>query len=790
MAIMRFFTSDLRHNIIKMLCLTMGLSIGMLIVAKLYFQAAYDTSIPDYQRIYIATESVIIDGDYSEYTSTPGAIGPGLKQYLPQVEAATRITPFAAGDIRLDDGRYFASEGMKMADSSFFDVISTPILAGNPHDALEVASTCMIPRSLAEKIGGDVIGLRFCMPQLSEDYKVTIGGVYEDFGLNTSFDNCIYLSLSSMALMSHDGRGNWVGNDRYKTYVKLAQGTDPSDLKPHIRKMLEENVDEETLTRAHFDIGVTPLDGSYLADGATRMMMWTMGLLAAVMLLSAGFNFLMIVIGQMGRRAKEMAIRKCFGTSNAKIFTRVMGESLFFVAASMGLALLIAFTFSAQCNEILGFTPAELLTVRRVWLVEVAVGLLLLFIAGAIPAWMYCRTPVAAAFRSDIRSRRGWKMALLAVQFMACGALVSLLMLVGRQYLHIVSSDIGYRHENVGHLYLSGIPQETRRSLVNELRRLSCVEGVASADHDLLSNASGNNVWLGDNYMSTVNIADLYSANGNLFEVMDMEMLQGSSFPELSDSMNNVVVVESRFADMLHNHFGLSGENIVGQPFKITEHILADSSHEYIVGGVIANMMRGSIIDEYADKRPAVIFPSHDILPNLFVKFNALTPENLSEAQRVVDTMLPTHPAYIVALSAEVNNLYLPIKRFGLAVIIVGIAIIVITLIGLAGFTADEVQRRAKEIAMRKVTGTSARGIVSLLCRDTLKVALPSLLAGWAVAIAVGGRWLSQFTTRVSLSPLSMLLCILLLLMVTVAMVVAGSLRVARSNPVDYLHND
>lgn len=68
-----------------------------------------------------------------------------------------------------------------MADSCFFDVLTTDILAGNPHDVLAVADWCMIPRSLAEKIGGDVVGLSLCSPNISEDYKVTVGGVYEDF---------------------------------------------------------------------------------------------------------------------------------------------------------------------------------------------------------------------------------------------------------------------------------------------------------------------------------------------------------------------------------------------------------------------------------------------------------------------------------------------------------------------------------------------------------------------------------------------------------------------------------
>ena len=103
------------------------------------------------------------------------------------------------------------------------------------------------------------------------------------------------------------------------------------------------------------------------------------------------------------------------------------------------------------------------------------------------------------------------------------------------------------------------------------------------------------------------------------------------------------------------------------------------------------------------------------------------------------------------------------------------------------GFTADEVQRRAREIAIRKVTGTSASKIVGLFCRDAAIVAVPSLMAGAAVAIIIGRQWLSQFTDQVSLSPLSMVLCVIVLLLIVIAVVIINSYKVARSNPVDHL---
>lgn len=119
-----------------------------------------------------------------------------------------------------------------------------------------------------------------------------------------------------------------------------------------------------------------------------------------------------------------------------------------------------------------------------------------------------------------------------------------------------------------------------------------------------------------------------------------------------------------------------------------------------------------------------------------------------------------------------------------------GLAILLITIIGLIGYTADEVQRRSKEIAIRKVNGTTVGKILRIFCVDILKVAVPSLLAGGIAAVLIGREWLSQFTVQVSLSPWSMALCLIALLVIIVAVVCINALKVARGNSVEYLRTE
>lgn len=788
---MKFFTSDLRRNIIKILCLSIGLAVGFLLVAKIYFEQSYDSFFPDIDRIYRITESTVQNGEYKEHQYTPGGSAPELQRHIPQIEKATRFTTLTNGDpvLKLEDGRKIGVADVTLADTCCFDVLKTPILEGDPHEVLAVEDLVMIPRSLAEKIGGDVIGQRFSVVDWGDTYKMTVGGVYEDYPLNSTRKNAVYLSMPTIGKFMWEGScDNLIGNDRYSSYALLADGADPEEVSALMLKHLKTVIDEEAFTIYDFKMWVRPMAGAYSSQDGVKTMSWMLGILAVVMLMCAGLNYLLIVIGQLSARGKEMAIRKCFGTDRKSIFLMVMGESLFFMLVSLGLAVILAFCFSDLCRDLLGYSPKELFSTGKVWIAEGLVCVGLLVFTGIIPSVIYSRTPVAHAFRPATHGRKVWKLILLAVQFMATGMVMCLLVLVGRQYCMIGNLDIGLDYENVAMFYRYPMSDEKTRTVMDELKKLPFVEGVASADVHPTDWASGNNIWTEGRAADEVNVADMEWSNPELFDVMGMPLVQGRGFGANADSTVNEVIVEERMVEVLQKNFGEEDEDIIGKTFYITGH--ADGGMLNTIVGVVGNLRRGGFESENADKRVAVFFPSSKVRGNVFIRFTELTPENLTAAQKVLDSINDGDEIYITPYRMKIEAKRSGIRKFGMSVMVVGIAIILIALIGLIGYVADEVNRRAKEIAIRKVNGTDAWKIVRLFCLDVLKVALPSLMAGGVLAMVVGQRWLSQFTDRVSLSPLSMMACLAVLLILIMGVVAVNTLRVARSNPIDHLRSE
>lgn len=787
---MKTFTSDLRRNLIKIFCLATGLAIGLLVVAKVYFEKTFDRFIPGIGQVYLVKQCAEQSGEYKEWSQTAGAIAPAMKRYVPQVEEATRSTVISyQTQVQTPDGSKYEVPSIFLADSTFFDVIKADIIEGDPHDALAVEWKCMIPKSLADRMGGDVMGTQVFSTDFGEKVKFEIAGVYEDFPLNSSFSNGIYLSLATIPHLMYDGRDNWLGNDRYKSYVRLSPGTSPDELKPYIEKMLRDNIDAEVIDELKFTMRPVPFLGLHAEDSSVSTMNWMLTLLGFIILASAALNYLLVVFAQMQWRGKEMAVRKCYGTSRRRIFGMVLGESLAFLAVSIGLAALIVASLAPQCRNLLGIDAGPLLSTDRLWILMLVICLVILCITGIIPAWLYCRTPVASAFRRSRHGSRIWKLALLSVQFFATGFLFCLLVIAMQQYRLVSNLDTGINPENLAFAEIHRIPQEERPRALAELRRLGSVASVATADHDFVSYASGNNIYNPEKRMNEVNISDLYYANPEVFDVIGAEFVQGGTFHASTDSVVFQVVVDERFIPALHKIQDFEGDEIVGRTFNISEHMYG-GNNEYEVKGVLRTLRRNGVHSEDADTRGAVIFPTANLRANLFVRFHDMTPEALEEARGVLAGLYPAAEINLVPMRTMLDVYTEPVKHFGNSVMTAGIVIIIITLTGLIGYAADEVRRRAKEIAIRKVNGMSVRRILMMLCADILKVAVPSLALGAVLAVVAGKEWLSQFTDQVSVSPAGLFGVVAAVLVLLLAVVALASLGIVRSNPVRWLRDE
>ena len=777
-----------QHNWIKIVCLAVGLATGIVLIGKAGFEQSWDKFFPTSDRIYVVCEDIIMDGEYKHYPQTAGAVAHGIKRYCPQVEAATRYTSFAWDMPIVTDDDKRVRTNYALVDSCFFDVFPFRILVGNPKKTLSQVDCCMIPRSLAEKLMGienplDLVGKKIYY-NIRGGWALTVGGIYEDIPLNSKLHGMeVMVSMPTITRIMFDGRDNWVGNDRYESYVRLAKGIMPDDLKPQIEKMKRDNLPLDELKKAGVDLGfsVQPLVDYHTKDEGTRRMTWIVSILAAVLIGCAVMNYLLLVIGGISQRAKEMAVHQCYGAEARHIYQKVLTESVIHLLLSLTLAALLLFLFKDTIEELVGAPLIVLLlTGSNIWLI-VSTCLVVLLITGLVPSWIYTHIPLAAAFKNYNHSHRIWKLLLLGLQFASATFLIILLIVVGRQYRMMVNDDPGYDYSTLGSLLVDGVSIEQRQLAMDELRKLSSVKGVTMSYANLTQHQSGDNILLPGDDREYMNIADLYYVGDGYFDVMEIPLVSGRTFTEQTDTLREVMV-SRKFEERM--------KELAGWDQALSKQIICTSFQgPYTIVGVFEDTRIGSITNP--DTRPSVCYYSRkpDQMHYILIRFQSM--EGLEEANKLVKELMTDNPDIaITPYNQMMTELYTDAHRFRTTVMIGGLVALIIALIGLIGYLAGEIARRQKEIAIRKVNGARIADVLKLFHTDILRVALPAVMIGAIGAWYVARLWLEQFSEKTTLSPIILVGGALAVIIVILSVVCLGCYRVASSNPVNYLKTE
>ena len=560
-----------RSNGIKILSLGVGLAMGLVLISKVCFERSFDKFYPDSDRIYRLHENIIRDGEYKSYGQVSGGVATAMQVEIPEVEKATRLT-YIGGDKELfktQDGNRYSARYVVMGDTNVFDLLPRPILIGDPKETLSRPGYVMISNRIAKLLGGaeQAVNKEFEF-ESSPGQTYTIGGVFEDVPENSHLRFEIVASLEGMSKWS---RENWLGNDRYLGYVKLYPGTDPESLTTAIREMQGRHCDLEEVKKAGIDLtySLVPLMDMHSNSDEVKSMNSLLGFLAFVLIFTAAMNYVLIVISTLINRTKEVAVHKCYGASDKNLFGMIMSETCLHMLISLLLAAFLIVLFRTKTEELLGATLGALFSTQTI-VILIGVCIVIFFITGLIPTYMFLRIPVAAAFRNFKESRRYWKLCLLFIQFLATAYLVALLSVINKQYDYMVNVDPGYAYEKLAYCSTQGVEESVRNTAIEELRKIPEVDKV-SACYDLpISGMSGNNVSLPGDDRELFNIADMYWVKDDFFSLMEIPVIEGEVFRS-NGSASNKVMVSRSFVEKMEQVAGWTG-SAIGKNVIITEH--------------------------------------------------------------------------------------------------------------------------------------------------------------------------------------------------------------------------
>ena len=773
-----------RSNGIKILSLGVGLAMGLVLISKVCFERSFDKFYPDSDRIYRLHENIIRDGEYKSYGQVSGGVATAMQVEIPEVEKATRLT-YIGGDKELfktQDGNRYSARYVVMGDTNVFDLLPRPILIGDPKETLSRPGYVMISNRIAKLLGGaeQAVNKEFEF-ESSPGQTYTIGGVFEDVPENSHLRFEIVASLEGMSKWS---RENWLGNDRYLGYVKLYPGTDPESLTTAIREMQGRHCDLEEVKKAGIDLtySLVPLMDMHSNSDEVKSMNSLLGFLAFVLIFTAAMNYVLIVISTLINRTKEVAVHKCYGASDKNLFGMIMSETCLHMLISLLLAAFLIVLFRTKTEELLGATLGALFSTQTI-VILIGVCIVIFFITGLIPTYMFLRIPVAAAFRNFKESRRYWKLCLLFIQFLATAYLVALLSVINKQYDYMVNVDPGYAYEKLAYCSTQGVEESVRNTAIEELRKIPEVDKV-SACYDLpISGMSGNNVSLPGDDRELFNIADMYWVKDDFFSLMEIPVIEGEVFRS-DGSASNKVMVSRSFVEKMEQVAGWTG-SAIGKNIIITEH--SQNGEPFTICGVYEDVCIGSTGNP--DTRPTALFYDR-YAPMILIKFHEMSPENIKKAQKVLEDVMPDRNVTVTAYYMDMIDLYKDSRTFRDSVMIGGIVTLIIALIGLLGYTSDETNRRGREIAIRKVNGATAWSILKMISKDISYIAIPAIVIGMTVAYYSGTGWLEKFTEKAPIGFFMFLAGSMLVYVLIVACVLYRAWAVSNANPVESLKSE
>lgn len=702
----------------KIISLTIGLAVGILAFGYCVFELGYDSFQRDADRIYRISN---VGPNSSEY-NIPYALLKETGRKIPEAELVTCIYRGVIPRYKYQEHTFGGGDALRV-DTSFFRMFSYRLLSGDYRD-LQYSDKLFLSDKFARIVFGekDPMGeeLEF------EGKTLTVAGIFEDFPRNSHLFNII--ALHPVAEIADE---SWTGEARYWGYVRLAPGTDPEVVAQKVQAIAGQNLPE--IKCGTYELH--PLLELHLKYGWGYSTLFIVGGLGFVLVFISVLNYVLIAISSLVQKTKEIGIHKINGASTGNIFTMFFTETVILILISGILALGLLMAFRSFFEYIMFNEYATLFNGP----VLIAVGIfmvLMILLNGVLPARLFASVPVLQIFRQVAQGRRSWKYILLWVQFFsACLLLTTLIIFIG-QYRMLMNKDLGYNMEKLYYIpVVCGSPYPSLASVKAEAARFPIVGNVSFTDNLPLW---ANSATVFDAEGEGLFRSCILSVDGDFFSTLEIPVLEGDSLAFAGG--RDRVWVNEKFRDQLD----LTGK---------TENGISLGALPVTLCGTCRNFQ---VVSLYTPQQPLVMLPLQEPDTNrvhyLMLKLQRFGREQVGE---LLTRLREVSGQPNLGLYSYLNTFrvgYDDQKEMCTTVQIFSWLAVIIAVLGVFGFAGDEVSRRTKEIAVRKINGASVKSITLLMLRNITLLALFSLPFALAGAYFIGGMWLEEFAYQLPMN--------------------------------------
>jgi putative ABC transport system permease protein len=774
-------------SLINVLGLSISLACCITIGLYAYTEFSFDKFNKHHNDIYRINKITNEKGKEPQKDAlTPGKLAAALRQEIPEIQAATKFRPWFNEMLVSHDTIHFKLDNVAYADASFLNVFDFPLLQGNKITALAEPGTAVITESTAKKYFGneDAMGKTFTT---LNNIPVKITGVAKDVPHTSSVQFTMLISWATIESPANSNYFGWMNSWTSHTdysFVQLKPNTNPQIVGNKISVLLHKNLPENAFQYRNYlqpldQIHLNPKDVLYAEPFKTNSsnIIFTLLIIAAFILLIAGFNFINLTTAGALSRAKETGVQKVLGAKQGQLILKFFIESFLMCFISILLSLVIVNFLLPFFNELANASlHAELLLQPEVVISLLALLLLLSLIAGLYPAFFLSRFRATDVFRNIIKSGNdSWlRKLLVTTQFALSILLIIITIVVNSQVHYLETKDLGFDKEQVVVLRLTNTNLETKcKEFVKALKQFpnilsasitNRVPGQGFTDYGIIPEGHT----LDEHFQANVLETDADFAN-----TYDIPVVQGRYFSSQmpTDTTNSIVINEA-----MAKYLGWN--NPVGKELEIYQ------AKKGKVIGVLKDFNFASLRETIQPL--ALILNNNPLYLSVKLKAGSVQP-SLKFLEAEWKQFDNEYPFDFFFLNEQLDRFYQSDFRLLNALNILSCIAIFIACIGLFGLSIYSARQRTKEIGIRKVLGASILQIASLVGKDFVVLIIIAIFIASPIAWWASNAWLQDFANRISMSPWIFFAAGISAIIIALVTVSFQAIKAANANPVESL---
>ncbi|SEO55710.1 putative ABC transport system permease protein [Flavobacterium sp. CF108] len=792
------FTYHIKNNKLFTVLNVLGLSIGIagLIFAILYWneEYSYDKWNPEKDKTYIVLNDI---GNESVWATNSPITAPALKSSTSYLDNYCYFRTYYTKEIITYNGKQELVDKIFSAQSSFFSFFPFEFIRGNRKTAIHDRNSIVLSDETAARLFKDEDPMGKQVKYADQFFVVR--GVYRLSGKSVVMPAAITTIVEDELKKNRESWGF-----SYGLILKLKKQSDTTA----VIKKLDEIFMEQNYKKQAKDEGLSldafikmygdpvkaqllPLNGSRLSKGNypfpegtgnLQFLRILMGLSILILLLSI-VNYINLATANAVKRAKEVGVRKIVGAAKFQIIAQFVFETILITLFSLLLALVIVELSLPFYNSFLN--KNLVLIGSQFYLQLILIFFLVVFVSGVLPAVYISNFEVLKVLKGNFsRSKNGvWlRNGMLILQFAIAAFFIIGSFIVYKQVSYMAEKDLGFKGAQV--IDISFKPQkgkeqfERYKTIRQELLKIKGIEAVSTGTFSI---GSGNNSWSGMHYKANKEvITQQMGIDFGLLDILGIKIIKGRNLSDklASDSISNILLNEAAAKTM--------------QEKDPVNKEITWNNHKFKVVGIVKDFNYFGL--------------EHTIAPMIFFHINAynsseeeiktisvkIAPQEMSKTiaaldkfwRAKVDTKYPFEYNFVDSNFARTYKKYE--NQSNLFSLLNGI-VILIAVFGLFALASYSMERRLREIAIRKTLGAETNLLLKELSKQYVVFCVIGFLIGIIPAYLLLRKWLEDFAYRIDIPLLPFLVAFAFLMLLTLTIVLAKAYQVTKIDILKYL---